>query len=213
MLNDMSEAWRLTLEAAAAREDRLLKPPGNARGAAAKTIAGKLIGAGWAKEIKAPKHAPIWRRDGAGGGIYALKLTARGLKAIAELSEQHAGTREAAATAGVEKPAPEGLSRQQEHLPAAEVAAPDDGRRNGAVTSSARAPRGGSKLDRVLVMLSAKTGATVAELMSATGWLDHSMRAALTGLRRRGYELSLTRGERDGASVYRTTARSGEEAK
>ena len=38
MLNEMSEARRLMLEAAAAREDRLLQPPTNVRGAAAKNI-------------------------------------------------------------------------------------------------------------------------------------------------------------------------------
>ena len=75
MLNEMSEARRLILQAAAAREDRLLQPPANARGAAAKNIAVRLVDAGWVKEIKAPKEAPIWRRDAAGGGGFALKLT------------------------------------------------------------------------------------------------------------------------------------------
>src|SRR5450631_4401340 len=51
MLNEMSEARRLMLQAAAAREDRLLQPPANARGAAEKNIAGSLVDAGWAKEI------------------------------------------------------------------------------------------------------------------------------------------------------------------
>jgi hypothetical protein len=60
-------------------------------------------------------------------------------------------------------------------------------------------------------MLAADAGATIGELTEATGWLEHSTRAALTGLRHRGYELSLTRNERDGASVYRIVAR-GEEA-
>ena len=61
----------------------------------------------------------------------------------------------------------------------------------------------GSKLDRVLAMLSATSGATIAELIAATHWLPHTTRAVLTGLRKRGYELTLTCGERDGASVYR----------
>src|SRR3974377_1491001 len=69
----------------------------------------------------------------------------------------------------------------------------------GCAAPAIHAPRPGSKLDQVLLLLSAPSGATAAELGSATGWLDHSMRAALTGLRRRGYQVSLTRGERDGA--------------
>ena len=69
-----------------------------------------------------------------------------------------------------------------------------------------RLPRPGSKLDWVLGLLRAETGATLAELIAATGWLPHSARAVLTSLRKRGYQLTLGRGERSGASVYRVAA-------
>ena len=49
------------------------------------------------------------------------------------------------------------------------------------------APRGGSKLARVIALLERDHGATIAELIAATGWLAHTTRAALTGLRKRGY--------------------------
>jgi hypothetical protein len=91
MLNKMSEAQRSMLQAAAACEDRLLQPPGNARGAVAKSLAAKLIDAGWAKEINASNGAPVWRREAGTGGAYALKLTAKGLKAVAA-SEGHDGS-------------------------------------------------------------------------------------------------------------------------
>jgi hypothetical protein len=210
MLNKMSEARRLMLQAAAARQDRLLQPPANARGAAAKTIACRLVDAGWVKEIKAPKEAPIWRRDAVGGGGFTLKLTAKGLKAIAGSRETPADAARAAATVvGQSTPADE-IAREREPLAAPKAAASSD-RPTGAIVI--HPPRGGSKLDRVLVTLSSGSGATVGDLMSETGWLEHSTRAALTGLRRRGYELSLTRGEREGASVYRIAARGGEAAK
>ena len=45
-----------------------------------------------------------------------------------------------------------------------------------------------SKLGRVLDMLAADAGATIGELTTATGWLEHTTRAALTGLRHRGYD-------------------------
>jgi hypothetical protein len=80
MLNEMSEAQCLMLQGAAARKDRFLEPPAKARGAAAKTVAGKLIDAGWAKEITAPTGAPIWRKDAASRDAFTLKLTAKGLK-------------------------------------------------------------------------------------------------------------------------------------
>ena len=71
------------LEAAAARQDRLLELPTNLKGGAANKVVAKLIGAGWIKEVKAPKNAPVWRKDAAVGGALALKLTAAGMKTIA----------------------------------------------------------------------------------------------------------------------------------
>jgi hypothetical protein len=41
------------------------------------------------------------------------------------------------------------------------------------------------------------------ELIAATGWLPHTARAALTGLRHRGCDVCLERGETGRASVYR----------
>ena len=209
MLNEMSHAQRIMLQAAAAREDRFLQPPANVRGAAAKTIAGKLIDAGWAKEMKALNEAPVWRRDAASGSAFTLKLTAKGLKAVAGSSEESAGAAKASVTVVAEKAAPKTSSRQTEHLPAARTAGSNEGMQIEAAATAARAPRAGSKLGSVLDMLSAEAGATIGELMAATGWLEHSTRAALTGLRRRGYGLSLTRRERDGASVYRIAAHGG----
>ncbi len=150
------------------------------------------------KEIKAPKGTPVWRKEAASGSAFALKLTAKGAKTIAGSSEGPTGAEKAAPIAAANNATPEAPPRECEMLSAA---------------IATRAPRAGAKLGRVLVMLSAESGATISELMGATGWLEHSTRAALTGLRRRGYELSLTRGERDGSSVYRIAARGGEAAK
>ena len=44
------------------------------------------------------------------------------------------------------------------------------------------APRGGSKLARVIALVERDHGATIEELIAATGWLAHMTRAALTGL-------------------------------
>ena len=213
MLNTMSEAQRSVLQAAAAREDRLLEPPRNARGAVANALAARLIEWGWAKEIKAANGAPVWRRDAAIGAAYALRLTAKGLKAVAAASE---GPNEAETSSS-----PTAAETQTSKAPARETVHPVGAR--GAETESEssdigsatppRAPRAGSKLADVLGMVCAETGATIGELSAAAGWLEHTTRAALTGLRRRGYVLSLTRGERDGASVYRITGVGGEALK
>ena len=201
MLNRMSEAQRSVLRFAAARDDRLLQPPANARGAVAKSLAAKLIDAGWAKEVKAPKDAPVWRRDQTADCAYALRLTARGLKVAAADEEARGGEKvdgpDAAKQDAATRRAPKPFEPQ--------LACPNDAQP--AVSSNemrlVRPPRADSKLGGVLARLSAGAGATISELMASTGWLEHTTRAALTGLRRRGYTLSLTRRERDGASVYR----------
>ena len=54
----------------------------------------------------------------------------------------------------------------------------------------------------VIELLRRADGATIVDLTQATGWLPHTTRAALTGLRKRGYAVIR---ERIGAgdSVYR----------
>jgi hypothetical protein len=195
MLNKMSEAQRSMLQAAARREDRLVTPPANARAAARKTLTIHLIDAGWVKEIKARNGAPVWRNDGASGARYALKLTANGLKAATAMIEAADGERAPSAPTAVKEltPAPEAFGNEPSHV-------------------QARAPRATSKLGRVLNMLAGDAGATIGELTQATGWLEHTTRAALTGLRHRGYELSFTPKEREGASVYRIVVHGGEAA-
>jgi hypothetical protein len=53
-----------------------------------------------------------------------------------------------------------------------------------------------------MALLSRPEGATIGVLTKATGWLPHTTRAAITGVRKRGYSVVLDRSA-DGASVYR----------
>jgi DNA-binding MarR family transcriptional regulator len=46
-----------------------------------------------------------------------------------------------------------------------------------------------SKIALVLDLLRRQEGATLAELIEATGWLPHSARAVLTGLRKKGHTI------------------------
>ena len=71
---------------------------------------------------------------------------------------------------------------------------------------TATAPRQGTKIARVIELLQRDRGAKLEELIAATGWLPHTARAALTGLRHRGYDVCLERGETGRASVYRAVA-------
>lgn len=65
------------------------------------------------------------------------------------------------------------------------------------VASAVPAP---TKTGAVIGLLSRKDGATLAELVQTTGWLPHTTRAALTGLRKKGHVL--TKGKRGAATCY-----------
>lgn len=80
---------------------------------------------------------------------------------------------------------------------------PEDGP-DGAVPVDAPSPASSpriSKIAGVVALLTRPTGATMAEIIAATGWLPHSSRAALTGLRKKG--LVIERFSRDDATCYR----------
>jgi hypothetical protein len=202
MFNKMSEVQKSMLLAAVTREDAVLQAPANARGTALQTFAAKLIDAGWAREVKARNGAPVWRKDAGNGETYAQKLTAKGLKAVAAASRAADGDVESVPpTAKQHSTKPNGRQTAPAALATAAIAA--ENMRGEMSPAPTRAPRATSKLGRVVGMLSGDTGSTIGELTTATGWLEHTTRAALTGLRHRGYALSLTRNERDGASVYR----------
>lgn len=66
---------------------------------------------------------------------------------------------------------------------------------------SAAAPRRPSKNDQVVELLRRPEGATLEELTSATGWLPHSTRAVLTGLRKKGHDI--VREKRGEVTCYR----------
>ena len=68
------------------------------------------------------------------------------------------------------------------------------------------APCGGSKLAPVIALLERDHGATIEELIAATGWLAHTTRAALTGLRKRGYAVEIDRSDDNLGSFYRILA-------
>jgi hypothetical protein len=57
-----------------------------------------------------------------------------------------------------------------------------------------------TKTDNVVALLKRKQGATLDELVKATGWLPHTTRAAMTGLRKKGH--AINRAVVDGVSRY-----------
>lgn len=53
-------------------------------------------------------------------------------------------------------------------------------------------------------LLLRKRGGTIQDMMDATGWLPHTTRAVLTGLRKRGFTIE-REAVRDKPTVYRIT--------
>jgi hypothetical protein len=66
-------------------------------------------------------------------------------------------------------------------------------------------PRAGTKQAKLVELMTRPRGATIPQLQKATGWLPHTTRAALTGLRKRGIEV-IRQKQKDGPSVYRIAA-------
>ena len=58
-----------------------------------------------------------------------------------------------------------------------------------------------NKSDFVIALLQRSGGATLDEMVAATNWLRHTTRAALTGLKKKGHQI--TSEKADGARRYR----------
>jgi hypothetical protein len=191
----LSDTQLVMLSAAAQRDDRSLTPPEKLKGGAAHKVAAKLIVAGLVKEVKAKAGTPVWRRDEQARQSYALKLTAAGARAIAVDPEDGAepvgdkqrpnrtrsiATRRAA------------RSKRCWSVGCTEPANACEPSRAASRDEAGAGGRDGST-----------EGATIAELSEATRWLPHTTRAVVTGLRKRGYMLTLDRSDKRRGLAYR----------
>ncbi len=62
--------------------------------------------------------------------------------------------------------------------------------------------RAGTKQAKLVDIMRTAAGATIAQMGARTGWQPHSVRAALTGLRKRGFAINRERSDA-GVTVYR----------
>jgi hypothetical protein len=72
-----------------------------------------------------------------------------------------------------------------------------------APASPKTATRPETKHTRVIVMLRSAAGATIASIMAATGWQQHSVRGFLAGVVRKKLGLNLVSEQTDKGRVYR----------
>jgi hypothetical protein len=185
----LTDTQLMLLSKATQQDGRVVIPP-KLKGAAATKVVKPLIAAGLLNEVPSKPDIPAWRRDETEGQSYALVITRAGRKTINVEDEGEQPSEPS------EKPAQK--SRR---------ATKPAGRKGAKRAAGDAAPRAGSKLALVIDMLGARGGATIDALVKATGWLPHTTRAALTGLRKRGYRIEKERGD-DDATRYRVIGRS-----
>jgi hypothetical protein len=88
------------------------------------------------------------------------------------------------------------------HSTARKIAKPVSGKRS-AAASSRSAARPDTKHARIIAMLRTAAGATIASLVTATQWQQHSVRGFLAGVVRKKLQLNLVSAQTDKGRVYR----------
>ncbi|MDU8946609.1 DUF3489 domain-containing protein [Ovoidimarina sediminis] len=69
-----------------------------------------------------------------------------------------------------------------------------------------------TKREQLIQMLTRKSGVDVATISDKLGWQSHTTRAALTGLRKAGFEISAEKPGQGNALSYRITAQPSDAA-
>ncbi len=206
----LTDTQLVLLSAAWQRADRGIVLPSWLKGGAAQKVVKRLLDGGLAEELPTIGELPVWRRNGDGHAI-ALVVTAAGLTAI-----------------GVDPPPPSAPAKgdaAQEPVPAASRARRGTGAGRPTVDAApvpkpaaypstpvaaagpatVSAPRPGSKTAELIGLLRRPNGATIGDIVATLNWLPHTSRAALTGLRKRGFAFDRRRLE-DGTLAYIITA-------
>ena len=175
----LTDTQLIVLSKAAQRDDGAAVVPDRMGAAVARKVGDALVSRKLMREIRTKSGMPVWRKDEDDRPMSLVILRA-GRDAI-----------------GVDDEAGE---VEPEVVPArgTRAAAKPE------IVKSDAAPRAGSKQALVIAMLSKDKGVALDALVEATGWLPHTTRAAMTGLRKRGYMIERSHHEKLG-SIYRIT--------
>lgn len=179
-MTKLSDTQAIILSAAAQREDRNVLPlPGSLRGGAAAKVVGALLSRGLIADTTTDSQTKadaalnrIWRNDEDGRAII-LHITDAGLAAI-----------------GIEREGDHSAPTGANEAPSAE--APQDAPAKADPAPMARTPRTGTKQAKLIEMLRAEGGATIDEIVEATGWQPHTVRGAFAGALKKKLGLEVT---------------------
>jgi len=174
-MTKLSDTQALILSAAAQRPERIALPlPDSLRGGAAAKVVGAMLAKGLLQEVDADlrKGEPMWRKTGDGHGV-TLVATDAGLAAIG-IEPENAN------------PAPTCADEAPSDAPATDTPTETEG------APKARTPREGTKQATLIAMLRAPEGATIEEIMAATGWQSHTVRGAMAGALKKKLGLEVT---------------------
>jgi hypothetical protein len=210
----LTDTQLVILSAASQRDDHGVELPANHKAETARKVVDKLIRAGLLEEVRAGGTLPVWRRDDEHGPM-ALRITKSGLEAIDVEDEPTAAPRETsvrpAPARAVETAAPEATASRKRISVAAQTSARKKHHPGKAKTKTGlrRESKSGSKQARVLAMLGRPEGATIAAIMRATHWQQHSVRGFFAGVVRKRLRLDLRSEKVDGDRVYRIVPSGG----
>ncbi len=176
----LTDTQLVIMSATAKRADGIVLPlPKSLKigGGAATSVLKSLLKKGLVAEQPATADAVAWR-EAEDGRRVMLVITDAGLQAIGV--EPGHGTRKRAA-------APRARPKKRRQRTARKAADPKP-----KVKTSPLAVRPGTKQAMLIDLLKRRNGATIAELVAATGWQPHSVRGAISGSLKKKLGLAVT---------------------